>query len=369
MLLESIPLAEPVATTPRRQPGRLAQRRTVIGIDIGSHSTKIVQVRPDRRSFTVVNFWVLPNSPGSSLTELVQTYRLARRRSVSALGIQEALTRIVRLPRMTTAEVGNALRLEADTYIPMPLDTAAVDFVPATNGGRQGRDMEVLVVAAPREAVEGLAGTLTQAGLQVAAVELEPLAAYRSLRALGLIPPADAGLTAILDLGESASRISVFRQGLPVANRAVKPGGREFTEAITQNLKLTVERAEAAKRHWGVRPGTPVAPLVDGLVGSLLTEVWLSLESFLVLAKAQRLDRVFLIGGNALQPGLADRIDAFLAQRLSERFGQTPSERGLVRLVLDGARVRLLRHLRGVAGEIDARMVTALGLALWNGSP
>lgn len=373
-------LAQPVATPPRRRPGRLAQRHSVVGVDIGSYTTKVVQARRIRRGFVVVNFWLVPTPAGAvsngalanpsalahRLTEITGDFRLIGRPAVAALGIQKALTRIVKFPPMSDEEIANALKWEADTYVPMPLEGAAVDFVVGSRAAEAGsREVEVLVVAAAREAVGALAGALGEAGLRPAAVEMEPLAAYRALRAMGAVPRDGTGLTAVLDLGDAGTRVSVFRNDLPVVSRAVKPGGRDFTEAIARGLRLPVERAEAAKRRWGVREGTPITPFVEGLMDKMLTEIWRSVEFFLVLAKAQRLDRVYLAGGNALQPGLAERIDGFLIRRLGERFGQIPSESGLAHLVKPGGRVRLLRPLRRAAGELDAQFVTALGLALW----
>lgn len=373
---------------PRRHLSRLAQRGTVLGIDIGSYSTKIVQVRLRRRGrFDVVNFWEVRNPAGSiaggavvkpqllasRLAPVVDDYRLDRRPAVSSLSIQKAMTKIARFPRMSREEIANALRWEAENYVPLPLETSVVDFAvgPFPAGEGEGGEMEVLVVAAPREAVEALAAALEGAGVAPVAVEIESLAAYRALRALGLVPSEEEeeeeGCTVLLDLGHSASRLSVFKRGLPVVNRAMKTGGRDFTEAVARGLGFTVERAEAAVRRWGVRPGTPIHALVAPVLDALTADIWRSIEFFLVLSKADRVDRVFLTGGNALQPGLAETLDRYLVGRLSERFDQVPSEAALVRLVAPGSLLRLPRHLKPLAPELDARFVGALGTALWRG--
>lgn len=369
---------------PRRHLSRLAQRGTVLGIDIGSYSTKIVQVRPRLRGrFDVINFWEVRNPAGSisggavvkpqllasRLAPLVDDYRLDRRPAVSSLSIQKAMTKIARFPRMSREEVANALRWEAENYVPLPLETSVVDFAvgPFPAGEGEGGEMEVLVVAAPREAVGALAAALEGAGVAPVAVEIESLAGYRALRALGLLASEEEGCTVLLDLGHSASRLSVFKRGLPVVNRAMKTGGRDFTEAVARGLGFTVERAEAAVRRWGVRPGTPIHALVAPVLDALTADIWRSIEFFLVLSKADRVDRVFLTGGNALQPGLAETLDRYLVGRLSERFDQVPSEAALVRLVAPGSLLGLPRHLKPLAPELDARFAGALGTALWRG--
>jgi type IV pilus assembly protein PilM len=85
--------------------------------------------------------------------------------------------------------------------------------------------------------------------LQPVHVDVEPLALARSLLAGN--PSYMAQTVMVLDLGATFSGIYIFRQGWPSFLRTIPTGGEALTDAVREQLGLSVQEAEAAKRLYG----------------------------------------------------------------------------------------------------------------------
>lgn len=348
--------------------GFLGLGRAVAGVDVGSAGIKVVRARPGPRPavgstvFAAVGPGVVADGVVADPEALGALLRRAvpRGPAVGAVGMQQAVVRMVRFPKMTERELDGALRWEAEKFIPWTGDTC-LDRVPLAT---HGDEMEVLLVAVQRRAIDSLVAAFRGCRARLRAVDLEALAAQRALVALGLVADGEEGVYALVDLGEAATRVVVFSRGAPVVARALAPGGREFTRVIAAALGVDEAEAEAVKRRWGVTSDSPAYGSLRPVAERLAGEVWRSMEFFLLLNASVELERIFLIGGNALLPGMTDLLGGHATARLAERLGRAPRE-GMVQAVNPAT---LLGHGAHEAGErLDARFVTALGLALWRG--
>lgn len=349
--------------------------RTVLGIDVGSAEVKVVEAR-QKGQVETLSFFSIPTPAGAvengsvvdsrtlaeKFRQMRQMRQMRHRRAVAAVSSQQVATRVARLPHMSSRELAGVLELEADKYFPAQGD-AIRDY--AMLGTGREEELELLLVSASRAAVVGLARALQDGKLKVRCIELENLATYRAILALGLAKPGPQDLVTILDLGEASTRLSIFGGGAPAVSRSVSPGGRDLTTAIAEGMGVPWEQAEASKQRWGVRPGTPVAEWVTPLMENLFREVWRSLEFYMSQNRGQRLTGIYPVGGNALLPGLADGLGDYLSARMGERLGWEPLYNP-VQVVTPGAAVRDRTGGR-VTGELDARFAAALGLALWKG--
>ncbi len=339
------------------------------GVDVGSAGVKVVAARPGPppRVFAAAAVPLAPGAvadgivvdPGAVAEPLRSAVR--RGRAVTAVGVQQAVVRLLRFPRMSERELDGALQWEAEKFIPWTGETCLDRVIlPSASGD----EMEVLLVAAQRRAVDALVAAFRGAGARLAAVDLEALAAQRALVALGLVPDPDAGVFALVDLGEAATRVVIFSRGVPVVARAISLGGGEFTRAVAAALDAPEVEAEEMKRRWGVTEDSPAFAAVRPLAERLASEIWRSLEFFLLLNSSVDLEKVFLIGGNALQPGMPALLEEYLSRRLAERFGRGARE-GVVHPVDPAALLGRAGQEAGI--QLDARFVVSLGLALWRG--
>jgi type IV pilus assembly protein PilM len=117
-----------------------------------------------------------------TLRELFRDSRLDKRVRVGVAN-QRTVLRTLELPPLTDRkELATAVRFQAEDQVPMPLDSAVLDFHPLgvvdTPAGPRQR---VIVVAAQRDMVERLLAAVRGAGLRPEGIDLSAFALIRSL--------------------------------------------------------------------------------------------------------------------------------------------------------------------------------------------
>lgn len=292
----------------------------ITGIDVGAGSIKVVRVRGGKRpqllSAAIVE---TPLEPGrgygtaGDLRFLLSDKNTGKRRVMTLLPSRHLTVRSFLLPRMPEKELREAVRWESKRYISYALDTAQVEYVVVGERREGATDkLEVLMVAAERNTVTEHLAPFREAGLDVVAVDANPLA-LRNVFRLRVKP--DGGNTMIVDIGAGKTEINIFKGAGLRFSRCVETGGFDMTSALAEVLKVSLDEAEAAKRRVDllVPPEEdPVAAAVRRRLDILLLEVRRSVEYYKTTFRESGLDRTVLTGGVALLQGIKDYVSLSL---------------------------------------------------------
>jgi len=190
-----------------------------IGLEIGDKTIKIARLRKTREGFALADYGSIPTPPGAVeagfvndparlgefLGQLVRDLGLRNKSVVSAVAGPQVYTRSLIMPRMKPEEQRAAIRYEATTFLPIPVDEASIDISPLTffEDG-EGKKVDLFFVAVRKQQVANLGLACKIAGLKLAAVEIEPLALHR------LLKHDDSRVQAFVNIGSSRSTFSVF---------------------------------------------------------------------------------------------------------------------------------------------------------------
>lgn len=231
-----------------------------VGIDIGSKTIKIVELEKEGKGFrfaasgSVAYQGVIPLQPKND-KELVPFSDIIRklhreihiRSDKVAIALPESLvfTRTIRFPPLTDQEIESAVKWEAEQYIPIPIKEAIVEHQIIERSESASAGVTVLLVASPKTLVEKYIKLIGGAGLTVVGVETEVLALCRALAP-------DTGTVLILDLGASSTDIAIAKDGTVRFSRSIATAGEAFTRALSQNLGIDYQRAEAYKKTYGL---------------------------------------------------------------------------------------------------------------------
>jgi type IV pilus assembly protein PilM len=380
-----------------------SKKRAVVGLDVEAGSVAAAEVA-ENGHVAVTRFGTIdigsgvfrdgevtdPSALGEALKELFARHKLSK--SVR-LGIasQKVAVRTLRLPQIDDhKELETAVRFQAQDQIPMPLDQAVMDWqvVSHSSGADGERLIDVVAVAARREALSGLTLALRQAGLRPVGIDLSAFGMIRALsretyQAVGPGDYVDApgpGVIAYEEripehLGGDGSAAAVAPPEEParlycnlgdVTNLAVARGSTcLFTrvspfgiEGIAQKLaerrSLSLDHARQWLTHVGLE--TPVEgldgdrdivaaareSLAEG-AGRLVDELRLSLEYYAAQEESVPVDGVVVCGPGTTVPGLTERLQRDLGQRF------------------EIGRPQALAHLDG---ETAARLTVSFGLGL-----
>ncbi|KIG18257.1 Type IV pilus biogenesis protein PilM [Enhygromyxa salina] len=299
--------------------------RQCIGLDIGSSSVKLVQVKASRKSFSLQNFGIEPLPPGAivdgaianpgavadSIRNLSKRIHLRGKDIALAVSGNSVIVRRLHIPAMQGPALAEQMEWEVKQNIPFARDEVIVDWevlVPRTSDGQ----MEVVLVAAKREIVEQYFEAVKAAGLNPVVVDTDAFAMQNAIEsATGFT---DNETVAVINIGAHFSTIVIVSSGKPVFHRNLAAGGDTFTEAIRHRLAVGMDGAEAYKVGGGGSVGA--AEVVPQEVHRVLAQVSEQVSSefqrtidfYLGDAVGANLARVFLTGGSALVPQLPKAI-------------------------------------------------------------
>jgi type IV pilus assembly protein PilM len=318
--------------------------RRLIGLDVGTNAVTIAEVTPGTPPRLDMFAQVaLPRdamregeiADAAAVTDAVSRLRaeVGLKKASVRVGIASprVIVRQVEMPVMTRDELASALKFQASDLIPISLDDAVLDFAildENPQGNPEGGEptMRVLLAAAQEATLMKLVSAVEAGGLQVAAVDLVPLALIRALARPVAAPVAVAeggvaldehvGAEGVVSFGGGVTAIAVHEGGIPRFVRVLGTGGRELTDAIAHDLEVPAETAEALKRAIGTPTNDETVArartALDRPLSVLLDEVRSSIDYYRNQPGAARLQRVVVTGGSAQMPGMPERLSALV---------------------------------------------------------
>ena len=287
------------------------------GLDIGSHSIKVVEVGKEGREVRLLHFATLSTPPkafrseaerdkkilSKAVGEAVREAGISTRNVVASLPESKLFTRIVEFPKMTEKELSASLELEAERFIPLPADSVDFDFEIVSEVNEAGK-MEVLLVAAPRSLTSRYVGVLEGAGLSVLALEPETTALVRALTVgagKAQVP------TLFVSIGSSTTDLVITEEGKIRFTRSIATGGRALGRALARSFGFEEEQAESYKRSYGLEKGKlegKVEKALRPVFKVIVDEMKRSLDFYSSRREGKGVKKVIVSGGTANLPGL-----------------------------------------------------------------
>jgi type IV pilus assembly protein PilM len=291
---------------------------TTAGIDIGSHSIKLIELAREGDQVAITAAGSMPTPPKAitsmvqadleavavSLKQLIKDTGTKTRNVNIALPESKVFTRVIEVPQLSPRELSSAIKWEAEQYIPLPLDQVNVDFTVLRDSKQTGTNkMQVLLVAAPKALIDKYLTIMEMADLSVVGAETEIIA---TSRAVGRSIP-NIKTVMVVSLGAQTSDIAILQSGVLMFTRSVSAGGEALTRAIAQNLDFNLTQAEEYKRAYGLQKDklegkitTATKPIMDTIVN----EVKRALAFFEEKNKEDHVETIMISGGTARLPGM-----------------------------------------------------------------
>ncbi len=301
---------------------------SLLGIDISSTSVKLLELSRSGNRFRVEAYAVEPlpanavvekniaelEGVGQALSRVLVKARTSAKSAAVAVAGSAVITKTIEMDAaLSEDEMENQLKVEADQYIPYPLEEVAIDFEVQGISARNPERVDVLLAACRKENVEVREAALALAGLSARVVDVE---AYALERAFGLLEPTlmegEGPLTvAVVDIGATMTTLSVLHNGRIIYTREQLFGGRQLTEEIQRRYGLSMEEAGLAKKQGGL-PDDYVMEVLQPFKDAVVQQVSRSLQFFFAAGQHNDVDYILLAGGTASISGL----DQLIQQRL-----------------------------------------------------
>jgi type IV pilus assembly protein PilM len=306
------------------------KRPPLLGLDISTTAVKLLELSKSGSRYRVESYAAVPLPPNSVIEKniadvegVAEAIKGAVKRSgtrtkhaVVAVAGSAVITKVISMPAsLSEEEMESQIEVEADQYIPYPLEEVNLDFeVLGKDPEEEDSDLvDVLLAASRSENVDVRVDALELASLTAKVVDVE---AYAMENAFGLIadqmPDAGVGRTiAVVDIGATMTTLNVLHNLKTIYTREQVFGGKQLTEEIQRRYGLSYEEAGMAKRQGGL-PDDYVPEVLEPFKEAMAQQVSRSLQFFFSSSQYNEVDQIVLAGGSSSISG----VDALIEQQL-----------------------------------------------------
>lgn len=349
-----------------------SKEESVLGIDIGSSSIKIVQLKKKKGRAVLETYGTLALGPyantdvgrltnldskvlSTALTDLLRETNTTTMKGAMSIPSSSSLIFVLELPRgIDEKQLPSIISTEARKYIPVSITEVTLDWwvIPEREaelgdnpGGEDSQKMEILVAAIHNETVQKYKDIAVSTAISPEFFEIEVFSSVRSTFSH------DLSTTLLVDIGAMKTKLSVVEFGIVKRFHIVNRGSHDISNSLASSMNIPFSKAEDLKRDTGLlgigenKTVSDIAKLSIDYIFSEINTVVLSYER-----KYNRpISKVILVGGGSLLKGLEDYAKTFFRSEVS--LGNPFSK------------VEAPAFLEGVLKEVGPEFSVAIGLA------
>ncbi|NBV76684.1 type IV pilus assembly protein PilM [bacterium] len=316
---------------------------SVLGIDIGASSIKVVQLRNSHGAAVLETYGEIALAPyakqpvgkaikltpeqlAKAITDLVKEANVTSNKAGVSIPFSASLVTVIDLPQVGEDQLKRMVPIEARKYIPVPVSEVALDWfvIPKdtesdtfdhleTAQTAHPKGEEVLLVAVHNDILRSYQEIMQNASISASFYEVEIFSAVRSSLGHGLAP------VMIVDIGASTTKMYVVERGVVRLTHLLTVGGQHMSEYLARAMTWEFDKAERIKRERGLVDSgafsTDENDRIKSALLSTLTRVFTEVDRVL-LSYGQRYNKnishVVFAGGGASLPGLLDTAQASL---------------------------------------------------------
>jgi type IV pilus assembly protein PilM len=340
---------------------------SVIGIDIGSSSLKVVQLRRDGDTPVLETYGELALGPyggkeigqatnlsaeviTQTLKDLLREANVTTKEAGIAIPFARSLLALITLPKRDDPnEQKTIIELEARKYIPVPVTEVQLNwFILPENlpeGSKPLDKVKVLVVAVHNDELSLLQKIVQDTSIQASFYEIEIFSTIRAT------VDEQVKSVVVIDIGASATKVYVVEHGVVALSHNIAQGGQDVTRSISVSKSIPAASAEGYKKQFGFAyEGAPYTKeSIEGVFSRIFTEVKRVITQF-ETGSSKRVETLILTGGSGITKDILPYAQQFFAipVKLADPFGK----------------VEAPAFMRPVLAEIGPEFAVAVGLAL-----
>lgn len=293
-----------------------------LGIDIGSHSIKVVELEQEKNRWRLISAGIAQApAPGiisenerdlvavaQAIKKLTSDAKISEKKAVVSLPESKVYTRLVLFPPLSDQEIASAIGWQIEGYIPIARKDAIYDHQVVQ---KTDRGVEVLVVAVPKTVVSKYMKILELSEFIPLAIETELLALARSVAL-----PQKRCL--VVDIGATSTDVAVVVNQQLMFSRSIPTAGQALTRAISVGIGVEHQQAEQYKQTYGLTPELQgkVKQALDPIVAVLVDEIKKAIGFWKEDHASSPIDTVLLSGGTAGLPALVPLLSGALGSEV-----------------------------------------------------
>ena len=300
----------------------------VLGLDISSTAVKLLELGQSGSRYRVESYAVVPLPPhavveksiadveavGSAIEKAVKRSGTRLKHAAVAVAGSAVITKVISMPAsLSETDMEGQIRLEADQYIPYPMEEVNLDFQILGPSEKKPDTVDVLLAASRSENVDVRVAAVELGGLTPKIVDVEAFAMETAFGLIGLqLPDEGRGkIVAVADVGATMTTLNVLHDYKIIYTREQVFGGKQLTEEIQRRYGLSYDEAGMAKKQGGL-PDNYGPEVLDPFKEAMAQQVSRSLQFFFSSSQYNNVDHIVLAGGCA---SILD-IDELIAEKI-----------------------------------------------------
>lgn len=295
----------------------------VIGLDIGSSSVRVVQLSKQGSGYRIEHFAIEPMSEGvmaeksvqdieavsNAVARAVQNSGSRAKDCAIAVSGSAVFTKTISLPsNLAESDVESQVQIEANQYIPYPLDEVSLDFEVLGPNPRNADMVDILLAASKSENVESRQDALDSVGLKARVVDVEAFAianAFEVIRDRDGIPGSET--VAVFDIGFDLTTLLVLRSGRVIYTREHPFGGHQLLEETMRRYDMKAEQAGFFERDEQ-GPEDWEEEVLEPFQLNIVHQISRALQFYASSNEYSNIGTIYLSGGSASLKGLAAMV-------------------------------------------------------------
>jgi type IV pilus assembly protein PilM len=305
-----------------------SKKPVILGLDISSTSVKLLELQQDGDNYKVQSLAIEPlpdnavveknfqdvEAIGETIKKAVKRAGTKAKNAAVAVAGSAVITKIITMPAsLSGGELEAQIQLEADQYIPYPLEEINLDFEVMGPTENNPETIDVLLAASRSENIESRTAALEIGGLVPKIVDVEAYtiehAAY--LLAKDMEEGGKDKVIAVIDIGATMTSLNVIENGHLIYTREQNFGGKQLTEEIMRRYGLAYEEAGRLKKSGGL-PDNYIPEVLEPFKETIAQQVSRFLQFFYTAGKHNAVDLIALAGGCAAIPGIDELVESQL---------------------------------------------------------
>lgn len=302
----------------------------ILGLDISSTTVKLLELSKNNGKYKVESLAIEPlpddavsekniqdpEAVGECIQKALKKSGTKAKNAAVAVAGSAVITKVITMPAALAdndSELEAQIEMEADQYIPYPLDEINLDFEVIGPTADNPETIDVLLAASRSENIEMRTTALEIANLKPKIVDVEAYTIEKSSSLISEQIEADEDnrIIAVVDIGATMTSLNVIEDGNLIYTREQTFGGKQLTEEIMRRYGLSYEEAGRLKKAGGL-PDNYIPEVLEPFKETIAQQVGRFLQFFYTAGQHSNVSLIALAGGCASIPGIDELIESQL---------------------------------------------------------
>ncbi len=304
------------------------KKPSILGLDISSTSVKLLELIQDGDKYRVQSLAVEPlpdnavvdkniqdvEAVGQTILKAVKRSGTKAKNAAVAVSGSAVITKIINMPKdLSNSELETQIEMEADQYIPYPLEEINLDFEVIGESENNPDTVDVLLAASRSENIELRSAALSLGGLIPKIVDVEAYTIENSSKLIAhqIESEGEDKIIALIDIGATMTSLNVVKNNRLIYTREQSFGGKQLTEEIMRRYGLAYDEAGRLKKEGGL-PDNYIQEVLEPFKETIAQQVSRFLQFFYTSGQYNSVDLIALAGGCASIPGIDELVESQL---------------------------------------------------------